>query len=163
MSFFHFVIHSFVDVFFFFYREISLKILAHNNLIGRIIGKGGSTIKRVMLETETKITVSRYNHFSNYSYKGILITQFLLLANCSLNDVSSFNMERVITIKGTIENMSRAEGMISAKLRQSYESDLQAMAVRILNDLTLKIIILIRRRVTELVVVLFIYFFSLKV
>ena len=47
----------------------------------------------------------------------------------SLNDVSSFNMERVITIKGTIENMSRAEGMISAKLRQSYESDLQAMAV----------------------------------
>lgn len=84
--------------------EVSLKILAHNNLIGRIIGKGGSTIKRVMLETETKITVS------------------------SLNDVSSFNMERVITIKGTIENMSRAEGMISAKLRQSYESDLQAMA-----------------------------------
>lgn len=84
--------------------EISLKILSHNNLIGRIIGKGGSTIKRVMLETETKITVS------------------------SLNDVSSFNMERVITIKGTIDNMSRAEGMISAKLRQSYESDLQAMA-----------------------------------
>ena len=54
--------------------------------------------------------------------------------NCSLNDVSSFNMERVITIKGTIENMSRAEGMISAKLRQSYESDLQAMAVRIIDD-----------------------------
>lgn len=47
----------------------------------------------------------------------------------SLNDVSSFNMERVITIKGTIDSMSRAEGMISAKLRQSYESDLQAMAV----------------------------------
>jgi insulin-like growth factor 2 mRNA-binding protein 1 len=43
-------------------------------------------------------------------------------------------MERVITIKGTIENMSRAEGMISAKLRQSYESDLQAMAVRIIDD-----------------------------
>lgn len=39
--------------------EVSLKILAHNNLIGRIIGKGGSTIKRVMQETDTKITVSR--------------------------------------------------------------------------------------------------------
>ena len=39
-------------------------------------------------------------------------------------------MERVITIKGSIDSMSRAEGMISAKLRQSYESDLQAMAVR---------------------------------
>lgn len=85
--------------------EVSLKILAHNNLIGRIIGKGGSTIKRVMQETDTKITVS------------------------SLSDVSSFNMERVISIKGSIENMSRAEAMISAKLRQSYESDLQPQSM----------------------------------
>jgi len=85
--------------------EVSLKILAHNNLIGRIIGKGGSTIKRVMQETDTKITVS------------------------SLSDVSSFNMERVISIKGSIDNMSRAEAMISAKLRQSYESDLQPQSM----------------------------------
>ena len=28
--------------------EISLKILAHNNLIGRIIGKQGGTIKKIM-------------------------------------------------------------------------------------------------------------------
>ena len=40
-------------------REITLKILAHNNLIGRIIGKGGNTIKRIMQDTDTKITVSR--------------------------------------------------------------------------------------------------------
>ncbi|KAG1656352.1 Insulin-like growth factor 2 mRNA-binding protein 3 [Nymphon striatum] len=39
--------------------EIPLKLLAHNNLIGRIIGKSGSTIKKIMEETETKITVSR--------------------------------------------------------------------------------------------------------
>lgn len=31
-------------------------------------------------------------------------------------------------MKGSIDNMSRAESMISAKLRQSYENDLQAMA-----------------------------------
>lgn len=84
--------------------EITLKVLAHNNLIGRIIGKGGNTIKRIMQETDTKITVS------------------------SINDVSSFNMERIITVKGSIENMSRAESMVSSKLRQSYENDLQAMA-----------------------------------
>ncbi|ENN77188.1 hypothetical protein YQE_06326, partial [Dendroctonus ponderosae] len=84
--------------------EISLKILAHNNLIGRIIGKGGNTIKRIMQETETKITVS------------------------SINDISSFNLERIITVKGSIDNMSKAEAQISAKLRQSYENDLQAMA-----------------------------------
>ncbi|XP_068905295.1 insulin-like growth factor 2 mRNA-binding protein 1 isoform X1 [Tenebrio molitor] len=84
--------------------EISLKILAHNNLIGRIIGKGGNTIKRIMQETDTKITVS------------------------SINDINSFNLERIITVKGAIDNMSRAEAQISAKLRQSYENDLQAMA-----------------------------------
>ncbi|XP_043262688.1 insulin-like growth factor 2 mRNA-binding protein 2 isoform X2 [Colletes latitarsis] len=84
--------------------EISLKILAHNNLIGRIIGKGGTTIKRIMQDTDTKITVS------------------------SINDINSFNLERIITVKGTIDNMSKAESMISSKLRQSYENDLQAMA-----------------------------------
>ncbi|XP_074110976.1 IGF-II mRNA-binding protein isoform X3 [Cotesia typhae] len=84
--------------------EITLKILAHNNLIGRIIGKGGNTIKRIMMDTDTKITVS------------------------SINDINSFNLERIITVKGTIDNMSKAESMISSKLRQSYENDLQAMA-----------------------------------
>lgn len=86
------------------FSEICLKILAHNNLIGRIIGKGGNTIKRIMQETDTKITVS------------------------SINDINSFNLERIITVKGTIDNMSLAEAQISAKLRQSYENDLQAMA-----------------------------------
>lgn len=57
-----------------------------------------------MQETETKITVS------------------------SINDINSFNLERIITVKGTIDNMSKAEAQISAKLRQSYENDLQAMA-----------------------------------
>ncbi|XP_033210747.1 insulin-like growth factor 2 mRNA-binding protein 1 isoform X2 [Belonocnema kinseyi] len=84
--------------------EITLKILAHNNLIGRIIGKGGNTIKRIMQDTDTKITVS------------------------SINDINSFNLERIITVKGSIDNMSKAEAMISQKLRQSYENDLQAMA-----------------------------------
>ncbi|KAK9297571.1 hypothetical protein QLX08_008790 [Tetragonisca angustula] len=84
--------------------EISLRILAHNNLIGRIIGKGGTTIKKIMQDTDTKITVS------------------------SINDINNFNLERIITVKGTIDNMSKAESMISSKLRQSYENDLQAMA-----------------------------------
>ncbi len=29
-------------------QEICLKVLAHNNLIGRIIGKQGATIKKIM-------------------------------------------------------------------------------------------------------------------
>ncbi|GIY98713.1 insulin-like growth factor 2 mRNA-binding protein 1 [Caerostris extrusa] len=85
--------------------EVPLKILAHNNLIGRIIGKSGNTIKRIMETTETKITVSS-----------------------SMQDVNTFNFERVITIKGKLENICKAEQMISSKLRQSYENDLAAMA-----------------------------------
>lgn len=57
-----------------------------------------------MQETDTKITVS------------------------SINDINSFNLERIITIRGSIDNMSKSESQISAKLRQSYENDLQAMA-----------------------------------
>merc|ERR1712223_476158 len=70
-------------------EDIPLKILAHNNLIGRIIGKQGSTIKRIMEDTDSKITVS------------------------SINDINSFNMERVITIRGeSAESMSKAEAEI---------------------------------------------------
>ena len=85
--------------------DIPLKILAHNNLIGRIIGKQGSTIKRIMEETDTKITVS------------------------SINEINSFNMERIITIRGDPEKICRAEAEVSAKLRQAYESDLNSMPV----------------------------------
>ncbi|XP_068213627.1 insulin-like growth factor 2 mRNA-binding protein 1 isoform X2 [Palaemon carinicauda] len=84
--------------------EIPLKILAHNNLIGRIIGKGGNTIKKIMDDTSTKITIS------------------------SINDINSFNLERIITIKGNIDDIAVAENMISSRLRSSYENDLQAFA-----------------------------------
>jgi len=85
-------------------QEICLKILAHNNLIGRIIGKLGATIKKIMEDTNTKITVS------------------------SISDISSFNLERVISIRGSIPNISKAESEVSSKLRAAYETDLQAMA-----------------------------------
>ena len=58
-----------------------------------------------MEETETKITVS------------------------SIHEINSFNMERVITIRGTIDQMTKAEAEISSKLRSAYESDIQAMVV----------------------------------
>jgi predicted RNA-binding protein YlqC (UPF0109 family) len=41
--------------------EIVLKVLAHNNFIGRIIGKGGNIINLIKKDTETKCVAS---HFS---------------------------------------------------------------------------------------------------
>ncbi|XP_074594433.1 IGF-II mRNA-binding protein isoform X2 [Brevipalpus obovatus] len=84
--------------------EVPLKILAHNCLIGRVIGKNGATIKRIMEQTNTKITVSN-----------------------NIHDVGSFNMERVIEIRGRPEDICAAEVLISCKLRTSYESDLATM------------------------------------
>ena len=43
-------------------------------------------------------------------------------------DINSFNLERTITIKGGLDGMSDAERLVVAKLRQSYENDLQALA-----------------------------------
>ena len=45
----------------------------------------------------------------------------------SVNDVNCFNPERVITIKGEIPDISRAESEVSTKLRAAYESDLAVM------------------------------------
>lgn len=79
--------------------EIQLKILASNNLIGRIIGKGGNTIRRIMQQTDTKITIN------------------------SANLASQYQLERIISISGQLESMCKAEVMISQKLRQCFESD----------------------------------------
>lgn len=59
-----------------------------------------------MEETGTKITVS------------------------SINEINSFNVERIITISGDIDNISKAEAEVSAKLRAAYENDIQNVTVR---------------------------------
>lgn len=39
-------------------EEVPLKILAHNGLVGRLIGKEGRNLKKIEHETGTKITIS---------------------------------------------------------------------------------------------------------
>ena len=46
----------------------------------------------------------------------------------SIENVNHFNPERVITIKGSIPNIARAEAEVSSKLRAAYETDLAAMS-----------------------------------
>lgn len=74
---------------------LNLKILAHNELIGLVIGKSGRKLKQIMALSETKIKISRQK---------------------------SFQMERTISIWGTIDNCKKAESLISGILRASYES-----------------------------------------
>ncbi|CAF3385033.1 unnamed protein product [Rotaria sp. Silwood1] len=80
-------------------NEIILKVLAHNNFIGRIIGKGGNIINSIKKDTNTNITVS------------------------SVNELNSYNVERIISIKGEFEQQIRALETIYAKLCLAYEND----------------------------------------
>lgn len=50
------------------------------------------------------------------------------LSHSSVHDVNTFNLERIITIKGSLDNICKAEELISQRLRHSYESDLAAIA-----------------------------------
>ncbi len=45
------------------------------------------------------------------------------------NELTAFNMERTITILGTIDNYKKAESLISAKLRSSYDNDMAEFSV----------------------------------
>uniref|UniRef100_A0A8C7Y2Z8 Insulin-like growth factor 2 mRNA binding protein 3 n=1 Tax=Oryzias sinensis TaxID=183150 RepID=A0A8C7Y2Z8_9TELE len=88
-----------------FTEEIPLKILAHNNFVGRLIGKEGRNLKKIEQDTGTKITIS------------------------PLQDLTLYNPERTITVKGSIEACSRAEEEVMKKVREAYESDMAAMNV----------------------------------
>ncbi|XP_069769988.1 insulin-like growth factor 2 mRNA-binding protein 3 isoform X2 [Narcine bancroftii] len=86
-----------------FTEEIPLKILAHNNFVGRLIGKEGRNLKKIEQDTDTKITIS------------------------PLQDLTLYNPERTITIKSSIEACSKAEEEIMKKIRESYDNDMTAM------------------------------------
>ncbi|XP_041423010.1 insulin-like growth factor 2 mRNA-binding protein 3-B isoform X3 [Xenopus laevis] len=86
-----------------FTEEIPLKILAHNNFVGRLIGKEGRNLKKIEQDTDTKITIS------------------------PLQDLTLYNPERTITVKGSIETCAKAEEEVMKKIRESYENDIAAM------------------------------------
>ncbi|XP_051564797.1 insulin-like growth factor 2 mRNA-binding protein 2 isoform X3 [Myxocyprinus asiaticus] len=86
-------------------EDIPLKILAHNSLVGRLIGKEGRNLKKIEEETETKITIS------------------------SLQDLTIYNQERTIIVKGSIEACCRAEVDVMRKLREAYENDIAIAAI----------------------------------
>lgn len=52
-----------------------------------------------------------------------------LLAWRSLQDLTLYNPERTITVKGSIESCSRAELEVMKKIREAYENDIAAMNV----------------------------------
>ncbi|XP_053708638.1 insulin-like growth factor 2 mRNA-binding protein 1 isoform X2 [Synchiropus splendidus] len=92
---------------------IPLKILAHNNFVGRLIGKEGKNLKKIEQDTDTKITIS------------------------PLQDLTLYNPERTITIKGLVEACCQAEVEVMKKIREAYENDIAAMNTHLIPGLNL--------------------------
>jgi hypothetical protein len=95
--------------------EIVLKVLAHNNFIGRIIGKGGNIINTIKKETETKFVDIKFFLFYFFSLNSITVS--------SINELNTYNIERIISIKGEFDQQIRALETIYAKLCLAYEND----------------------------------------
>jgi len=83
--------------------DLPLKLLAHNALIGRLIGRDGRNLKQIQDKTGAKIAIS------------------------SMHDISPYNLDRTISISGELKEIADAEQLITEKLRQ-YESDIQSMS-----------------------------------
>jgi len=84
-------------------NELPLKVLAHNALIGRLIGRDGRNLKHVQDKTGTRIAIS------------------------SMHELSPYNMDRTISIHGEVKGIAEAEQQITEKLRQ-FETDMAAMS-----------------------------------
>ncbi|XP_036432343.1 insulin-like growth factor 2 mRNA-binding protein 2a isoform X2 [Colossoma macropomum] len=80
-------------------EEIPLKILTHNSLVGRLIGKEGRNLKRIEEESGSKITIS------------------------SLQDLTLYNPDRTIMVRGSVDTCCRAEVEIMKKLREAFKND----------------------------------------
>jgi transcription antitermination factor NusA-like protein len=83
--------------------DLPLKLLAHNALIGRLIGRDGRNLKQIQDKTGAKIAIS------------------------SMHDISPYNLDRTVSISGELKEIADAEQLITEKLRQ-YESDIQSMS-----------------------------------
>lgn len=80
----------------------TLKVLIEDRFCGRVIGKGGRWIKKIQVETDSKITVANY-------------------------PMVSMQPDSVIFIKSNIvERIMHAESLISAKIRECYDQEQQA-------------------------------------
>lgn len=102
-------------------NEEPLKILAHNSLIGRLIGKDGRHLKAVQGKVETKISISKdSDRPMGYYWQKVGYWQQ------SMAEMSMMNAERTITIEGDLQKSEEALKLIMEKLRSCYENDMQS-------------------------------------
>ncbi|KAG8135848.1 hypothetical protein E2320_008831, partial [Naja naja] len=123
--------------------DFPLRILVPTQFVGAIIGKEGLTIKNLTKQTQSKVDIHRKENAGaaekpitihatpegcSEACRMILdIMQKEAEETKSLQDLTIYNPERTITVKGTIEACTNAEVEIMNKLREAYENDMVAI------------------------------------
>ncbi|XP_063715016.1 insulin-like growth factor 2 mRNA-binding protein 1 isoform X2 [Symsagittifera roscoffensis] len=92
---------------------LTVKILTHDHLIGRLIGRGGSNLAEIKKSTETRITIPNSAPGSGCNGSGF---------HCESNEGAT-EMERIITIDGERSKTTQAARAMLIKLRASYDRD----------------------------------------
>jgi len=82
-------------------RDVELKMLANDGYCGRLIGREGRSIKKLREATSTKIVVTGITEIGLYP-------------------------DRVISIRGSVDNVVKAEAAISLKLANYFAQDMKA-------------------------------------
>ena len=88
--------------------DLPLKLLAHNALIGRLIGRDGRNLKQIQVQAFELVDPKR--SFQEKTGAKIAIS--------SMHDVSPYNLDRTISISGSLKEIADAEQLITEKLRQ---------------------------------------------
>ncbi|XP_077915492.1 insulin-like growth factor 2 mRNA-binding protein 3 isoform X4 [Halichoerus grypus] len=123
--------------------DLPLRLLVPTQFVGAIIGKEGATIRNITKQTQSKIDVHRKEN-AGAAEKSITIlsTPEGTSAACKsileimhkeaqdiklLQELTLYNPERTITVKGNVETCAKAEEEIMKKIRESYENDIASM------------------------------------
>ncbi|KAK2502534.1 hypothetical protein MC885_015791 [Smutsia gigantea] len=123
--------------------DFPLRILVPTQFVGAIIGKEGLTIKNITKQTQSRVDIHRKEN-SGAAEKPVTIhaTPEGTSEACRmileimqkeadetklLQDLSIYNPERTITVKGTVEACASAEIEIMKKLREAFENDMLAV------------------------------------
>jgi RNA recognition motif-containing protein/transcription antitermination factor NusA-like protein len=90
-----------------FTTPLPVRILTHDHLVGRLIGKGGANLAGIKQDTDTKITIPSTSERNTF--------------RAGLRDNY---IERIITIEGERSKTLQAAEAMLCKLRSSYDKDM---------------------------------------
>ncbi|PAA52817.1 hypothetical protein BOX15_Mlig013926g2, partial [Macrostomum lignano] len=88
-------------------EDAELNILAEDRFCGRIIGKDGKNLNTIREKTKTSIQLSNSPTITSFDSMG-----------------KSFSMDRIITVRGSLDGMCQAEAFIAEKLRQCHQLEM---------------------------------------